>query len=100
MPGRIQVNSVVPISEKKTKIIFDYYFEDITDVKKIAKDIAFSELVQEQDAGMCAYIQKSMESGSYESGRIAPEQEIAVHHFQNFIRRAINNSQTKKVLPI
>ena len=66
--------------------IFDYYFEDITDVKKIAKDIAFSELVQEQDAGMCAYIQKSMESGSYESGRIAPEQEIAVHHLVELFR--------------
>ncbi len=90
LPGRIQVNSVIPVSINKTKIIFDYYFEDPSDVKKIAKDIEFSELVQEQDASMCAYIQKSMESGSYESGRIAPHQEIAVHHFQNFIRRSLN----------
>ena len=95
LPGRIQVNSVIPISVNKTRVIFDYYFDDTSNLKKIGKDIEFSELVQAQDADMCAYIQKSMESGSYESGRIAPQQEVAVHHFQNFVRSTIKKFSEK-----
>lgn len=90
LPGRVQVNSVLPLGLDKTQVIFDYYFDDQEDLERIEKDLAFSDLVQAQDATVCQAVQKAFRSGSYLPGRLCPAQELGLFHFQEWYREKIS----------
>jgi choline monooxygenase len=51
-------------------------------------DLAFSDLVQQEDLGICRDVQRGLASGSYVAGRLNPLRESAVHHFQELLRGA------------
>ena len=51
-------------------------------------DHAFSHEVQDEDIGICEHVQRGLESGSYDTGRLNPKRENALHHFQELLRRA------------
>lgn len=94
MPGRVQVNSVIPTAHDQCHVYFDYYLSECgsTDLDTRAKiDIEFSELVQKQDADICEAVQRGLNSGTYHKGRIVPSQEMAVHHFQNLLKKYFRN---------
>jgi choline monooxygenase len=89
LPGRLQVNSVVPETPNSCRVIFDYFYDtqdkDLL-AEKFGQDTDFSDLVQRQDIAICETLQKNMQSGVYESGRLSPKFEQALHHFQNFLK--------------
>lgn len=87
--GRIQVNSVMPVTPGSCKVYFDYYFDDQTSEqgrKRIADDLALSAVVQEQDREVCLAVQRGLASGTYRTGRLVPNQEMAVLHFHELVR--------------
>ncbi|MCZ6703668.1 MAG: aromatic ring-hydroxylating dioxygenase subunit alpha, partial [Ignavibacteria bacterium] len=89
LPGRIQTNLVLPISKNQSLVIFDYYFDDITSsdsVKRIEKDIKFSDEVQQEDIMICEKVQKGLESKGYDKGRFSPMKEMGVYHFQALLK--------------
>jgi len=89
LPGRIQTNLVLPISKNQSLVIFDYYFDDITSsdsVKRIEKDIKFSDEVQQEDIMICEKIQKGLESKGYDKGRFSPMKEMGVYNFQALLK--------------
>jgi choline monooxygenase len=89
MPNRLQANLIVPISQDKTCVIFDYYYKDCHSEKaqKVIKDDwAYSELVQQQDITICEQVQKGLASRAYDQGRFSMKRESGVHHFQDLIR--------------
>jgi choline monooxygenase len=57
----------------------------------IAEDLSFSDEVQREDIGICERVQKGLESGSYQAGRISPKRESGLHHFQELVRKAYRN---------
>ncbi len=89
--GRLQVNLVVPRGPNRTEIIFDYFYDDPEAPgasNQIARDIEFSDVVQAEDITICEQVQRGLESGAYEKGRICVAYEHGLHHFQNLFRRA------------
>lgn len=91
LPGRLQVNSVVPVSHERCRVIFDYYYEDITSsdaLRRITDDIAFSDAVQQEDADICDYVQRGLHSRGYDRGRFSVECEEGVYHFQCMLKQA------------
>jgi choline monooxygenase len=99
MPGRIQVNSVVPApgsgpgqaSAGACKVIFDYLYEDATSEEagwRISEDVAFSNMVQAEDADICEHVQRGLASRGYDRGRFSPECEEGVYHFQGLLKAA------------
>jgi phenylpropionate dioxygenase-like ring-hydroxylating dioxygenase large terminal subunit len=98
LPGRLQTNLVQQINKNQSLVIFDYYFDDVTSsdsLKRIEKDIRFSDEVQQEDIMICEKVQKGLESKGYEKGRFSPHEEVGVYHFQtllkNFYSRVLNN---------
>lgn len=53
-----------------------------------ARDIAFSDEVQDEDVTICQEVQRGLASSSYEAGRLNPLRENAVHHFHEPLHRA------------
>ena len=94
MPRRLQTNLIVPLAHNRTRVIFDYYYdvaagEDIDAM--IREDLAYSELIQQQDIDICLQVQKGLESVSYDRGRFSVKRELGVHHFQELVKTAYRN---------
>lgn len=90
LPGRLQTNLVVPISHNKTKVIFDYYYDDIESdeaVKFIKNEIEYSDVIQQQDITICENVYKGLASDGYHKGRLSVKREKGLYHFHNLIRK-------------
>jgi len=95
LPGRLQVNTVLPVSQRQCRVVFDYYYADIESATvrdMIAQDLRFSDEVQKEDMGICARVQQGLESGAYHAGRLSPKREAGVHHFQELIRKSYRDA--------
>ncbi|WP_144394741.1 aromatic ring-hydroxylating oxygenase subunit alpha [Pleionea sediminis] len=91
LPGRCQVNIILPTSANQCKVIFDYYYtnpdSEVTQ-KMIAEDLSFSDEVQDEDITICEQVQKGLESGVYHQGRLCVKREQGVWHYQELLRKA------------
>lgn len=86
MPGRVQTNRVVPISKDSCQVEFDFYYAPDA-VERAAADAQFSDEVQEEDRLICERVQKGLQSGVYEPGRLSPRRESGVWHFHAWLRQ-------------
>ncbi len=94
LPGRVQTNRVVAISDRKCVVEFSYYYRPGEEAKA-DRDDAFSEEVQDEDRMICERVQQGLESGTYTPGRLSPSQESAVWHFQNLLRRTYATAENQ-----
>ncbi len=84
-PGNLSINVILPLGAGRTRTVFDWYFTDPGQKDAIARAIAFSEEVQEEDISICLAVQKGLASGVYDRGRFSVKREGAVHHFQRLV---------------
>jgi len=70
----LDVNRIIPVSENKTQIIYDFYFESeqCKDTLFVEQSIKDSEQVQAEDTWICKRVQEGLGSSSYSKGRYAP----------------------------
>ncbi|HET6545668.1 MAG TPA: aromatic ring-hydroxylating dioxygenase subunit alpha [Rhodanobacteraceae bacterium] len=93
LPGRMQVNRVIPLEAGRCRVQFDYcYAPGERGAANTAalrdEDRTFSDLVQRQDIAICERVQCGLASGSYRAGRLNPRRENGVHHFHELLRAA------------
>jgi choline monooxygenase len=89
VPGRLQLNRVIPTGIDSCTVDFLYYFaDDPAVIARAADDLAFTDIIQSEDAGICEHVQRGLTSGSYAPGRLSPRREAGVWHFQNLLRKA------------
>ena len=98
LPGRLQTNRVIPLGVDRCRVEFDtYYAPDDSEAgsARRAADQSFSDVVQDEDIGICEDVQRGLASGSYEAGRLNPLRENAVHHFHELLRRAYREADAQ-----
>src|SRR5438552_4111221 len=68
--GVMDTNLVVPHGVERTEVIFDYYFADASAAASARNraSIAVSERIQDEDAAICASVQRGLRSRSYMAG--------------------------------
>ncbi|MCX7553042.1 aromatic ring-hydroxylating dioxygenase subunit alpha [Marinicella sp. S1101] len=89
LPNRLQTNQVLPLKHNQTKVIFDYYYPEFEDREAlIEQDRVFSDEVQDEDIMICEAVQKGLDSGSYDKGRLCMKRETGLYHYQELIRAA------------
>ena len=91
LPGRLQVNRVIPDGPGACRVLFDTYYADVKSdeaQRRIEADLAFSEVVQKEDIGICEHVQRGLRSRGYDRGRFSPECEQGVYHFQCMLKEA------------
>lgn len=95
LPGRLQVNSVIPLAHDRTRVLFDYYYADVTSPKAarhIEADLAFSDRIQDEDKEICEHVQNGLLSHAYDRGRFSVECEGGVYHFQCLLKEAYRSA--------
>ncbi len=93
LPNRLQTNQVLPMPDNQCKVLFDYYYPDSPGIDQlIQQDQAFSDEVQNEDITICEAVQKGLNSGSYQAGRLCIKREAGLHHFQELVRTAYRHS--------
>ncbi len=89
LPGRLQMNAVEPLAPDRTRVIFDYYYDDVATPearRRIEADQAFSDRVQQEDIAICEHVQRGLASRAYDRGRFSVECEAGVYHFQTLLK--------------
>lgn len=99
LPGRVQVNAVIPLSADRSEVIFDYFYDEGVMAagalaEALARDREYSDVVQQEDIEICERVQRGLASGAYERGRFSVKRESGVHHFQSLIKRAYRNARS------
>jgi choline monooxygenase len=91
VPGRLQSNVVIPVAADRCKVVFRYYYDDVTSAaaaRRIEADLAFSDAVQREDAEICEHVQQGLGSRAYDKGRFSVRFEEGVYHFQTLLKQA------------
>lgn len=95
LPGRMQVNIIEPSGPKQCVVHFDYYYTDIANALEkglVKDDLAYSELIQQEDIEICEAVQKGLASPAYDRGRFSPDREAGVWHFQQLYQAVMHKS--------
>ncbi len=95
LPGRLQTNRIIPKGVDRCRVEFDFYYApDDSDAGRARRDadLSFSDVVQDEDIGICEDVQRGLASGSYTAGRLNPLRENAVHHFHELLRRVYRDA--------
>lgn len=95
LPGRLQVNLVVPVSPTRSKVLFSYFYEN-TPEHVIAEDISYSHQIQMEDVEICEAVQAGLQSRAYDQGRFSVKREQGVYHFQQMLKQQIKNALNRQ----
>ena len=88
--GLLQTNVVIPTGPKSCVVRFEWFTlpENLYKSQiQIQELIGFSDIIQEEDRGICEAVQKNLESSTYLQGRYSPKRETGVHHFHGLLSK-------------
>jgi phenylpropionate dioxygenase-like ring-hydroxylating dioxygenase large terminal subunit len=91
MPGRpnLSIGPVVPLSPERTHRSLDYFVSPDADEEWIADLLAFDDQVGAEDRVLVERVQRGVRSGLLDGGRLLPESERLVAHFQRLLVDAL-----------
>jgi choline monooxygenase len=90
-PNAMVVERIEPTSRHSTRITYNYFFADLDDPEN-DDVIRISKTVIEEDRSIVEAVQRNLDAGVYESGRLSPRHEAGVRQFQKLVRQALARS--------
>jgi choline monooxygenase len=87
----MNVERWVPDGPRRTRIIYDFFFADLSPATSAARDEVerFGVEVLDEDRRICEAVQRNLESGAYDVGRLSPRHEQGVLAFQQRVRASV-----------
>ena len=91
MPGRpnLSIGPVIPLGAERTYRFLDYFVAPDADEVWIADLLAFDDQVGAEDRVLVERVQAGVRSGMLAGGRLLPESERLVAHFQHLLVEAL-----------
>jgi choline monooxygenase len=91
MPGRpnLSIGSILPYGPERTYRFLDYFVAPDVDETWIEEALAFDAVVGAEDKRLVERVQAGMRSGLLENGRLLPDSERLVAHFQSLVVDAL-----------
>ncbi|MEE9269499.1 MAG: aromatic ring-hydroxylating dioxygenase subunit alpha [Candidatus Krumholzibacteria bacterium] len=89
----MDTNCVRPLGVDRTEVVFDYYFHEAEGAQAqdfIRRSLAASDLVQQEDTGICEAVQMGLLSRSYDQGRYSAQREMGEYHFHRLLAEDLN----------
>lgn len=77
-PDHVQLNLIQPLGPGRCRTHFAWFAEKELD---LGENLAFSDLVQQEDIALCEAVQQGLASSTYDRGRYSVKRENGVHHF-------------------
>jgi choline monooxygenase len=87
--GVMDTNLVLPLGVNKCRVIFDFFFADISPQRAEynAASVATSNTVQDEDEAICESVQRGLTSRAYRAGRLSVRREAGEHLFHRLLAR-------------
>ena len=87
--GVMDTNLVLPLGPDKCRVLFDFYFADVSPEREEYnnRSVATSDKVQDEDVGICESVQKGLGSRAYGAGRLSVRREAGEHLFHRLLAR-------------
>ncbi len=91
MPGRpnFSIGPIVPLTPERTYRFLDYFLAPDADEGWIEEMLAFDAQVGAEDRQLVERVQAGVRSGMLDEGRLMPESEQLVAHFQSLVVEAL-----------
>jgi choline monooxygenase len=85
--GVMDTNLVRPLSIDRTEVIFDFYFEDVSEAARPRNlaSVEAGERIQQEDLDICASVQRGLQSRAYDAGRLSVRREAGEHLFHRLL---------------
>jgi choline monooxygenase len=85
--GLMDTNLVCPLEIDRTEVVFDFYFEDVSEEgrERRSASIAVGQRIQDEDAAICKSVQRGLTSRAYEAGRLSVRREAGEHLFHKLL---------------
>jgi phenylpropionate dioxygenase-like ring-hydroxylating dioxygenase large terminal subunit len=85
--GYLDTNLVIPIDVDHCRVIFDFYFGDISESNREynERSVATGAGVQDEDLGICEAVQRGLKSRAYGAGRLSVRREAGEQLFHQLL---------------
>jgi choline monooxygenase len=85
--GYLDTNLVIPIDVDHCRVVFDFYFSDVTEAARTYNEqsVAVGSQVQDEDLGICESVQRGLKSRAYGAGRLSARREAGEHLFHQLL---------------
>ena len=90
-PGEpnLSIGPVLPDGPERTSRFLDYFFAPDADEDWIAEYLEWDDQVGREDTALVERVQRGVRSGLLESGRLLPDSERLIAHFDRLVRDAL-----------
>lgn len=87
--GYLDTNLVIPLGIDRVKVIFEFYFDDISEgrMERNRQSMAVSEKIQDEDHAICESVQRGLSSRAYGAGRLSVRREAGENLFHKLLAR-------------
>ncbi|HEY0193576.1 MAG TPA: aromatic ring-hydroxylating dioxygenase subunit alpha [Kofleriaceae bacterium] len=85
--GHLDTNLVIPLGVDRTKVIFEFFFDDVSPAAAEANQLsmAVSERIQDEDVAICESVQRGLSSRAYRAGRLSVRREAGENLFHRLL---------------
>ena len=83
----MDTNLVIPVDADHCKVIFDFYFGDVSEAGRQYNEqsVEVGNRVQEEDLGICEGVQRGLKSRAYGAGRLSVRREAGEQLFHRLL---------------
>ncbi len=94
--GYMDTNLVIPIDADHCRVIFDFYFADVSEGARAYNEqsVAVGARVQDEDLGICEAVQRGLKSRAYGAGRLSVRREAGEHLFHRLLAAGLKAGKT------
>jgi choline monooxygenase len=85
--GYMDTNLVVPLDTDHCRVIFDFYFDDVSEARRSINErsVSVGDRVQDEDLGICEDVQRGLKSRAYGAGRLSVRREAGEQLFHRLL---------------
>jgi choline monooxygenase len=85
--GYMDTNLVLPIDVDHCRVIFDFYFDDVSETRRAynQESVSVGARVQDEDLSICEAVQRGLKSRSYGAGRLSVRREAGEQLFHRLL---------------
>jgi choline monooxygenase len=97
--GYMDTNLVLPLDVDHCRVIFDFYFSDVSESRREynTQSIAVGNRVQDEDLGICEDVQRGLKSRAYGAGRLSVRREAGEQLFHRLLAADLKGGLTQAV---
>lgn len=94
----MDTNYVIPIDADHCRVIFDFYFGDVTEARRAynTESVEVGDRVQAEDLGICEDVQRGLKSRAYGAGRLSVRREAGEHLFHRLLAADLKRTPNAK----